>query len=67
MFNRFDCKLAIGTYSLTNITAPQDAHKRLVLQVYLGSNSLEFSAIQLAMVSINPKFIGELLNSSANK
>ena len=29
----------------TSITAPQDAHKRLVLQVYLGSNTLEFSAI----------------------
>ena len=27
------------------ITAPQDVHKRLVLQVYLGSNTLEFSAI----------------------
>ena len=28
-------------------TAPQDAHKRLVLQVYLGSNTLEFSAIHM--------------------
>ena len=27
------------------VTAPQDAHRRLVLQVYLGSNTLEFSAI----------------------
>ena len=27
------------------VTAPQDAHGRLVLQVYLGSNTLEFSAI----------------------
>ena len=27
------------------LTAPQDAHKRLVLQVYFGSNTLEFSAI----------------------
>ena len=26
-------------------TAPQDAHKRLVLHVYLGSNTLEFSAL----------------------
>ena len=25
---------------LTSITAPQDAHTRLVLQVYLGSNTL---------------------------
>ena len=27
------------------VTAPQDAHRRLVLQVYLGSNTLEFSSI----------------------
>ena len=26
---------------LSKVTAPQDAHKRLVLQVYLGSNALE--------------------------
>ena len=32
---------------LTNkVTAPQDAHGRLVLQVYLGSNTLKFSAIR---------------------
>ena len=29
---------------VTSITAPQDAHTRLVLQVYLGANTLEFSA-----------------------
>ena len=34
------CKLYI--FEL-NITAPQDAHTRLVLQVYLGSNTLEFT------------------------
>ena len=28
-------------------TTPQDAHKRLVLQVYLGLNTLEFSAIHI--------------------
>ena len=28
------------------LTAPEDAHKRLVLQVYLGSNTSEFSAIR---------------------
>ena len=27
----------------SKVTAPQDAHRRLVLQVYLGSNTLEFS------------------------
>ena len=27
-------------------TTPQDAHKRLVLQVYLGSNTLQFSIIR---------------------
>ena len=30
----------------SKVTAPQDAHGRLVLQVYLGSNTLEFSAIR---------------------
>ena len=29
----------------SSITTPQDAHKRLVLQVYLDLNTLEFSAI----------------------
>ena len=29
----------------SKVTAPQDAHWRLMLQVYLGSNSSEFSAI----------------------
>ena len=32
-------------YISSKVTAPQDAHGRLVLQVYLGSNTLEFSAI----------------------
>ena len=30
----------------SKVTAPQDAHGRLVLQVYLGSYTLEFSAIR---------------------
>ena len=29
----------------SKVTTPQDAHRRLVLQVYLGSNTLELSAI----------------------
>ena len=29
----------------SKVTTPQDADKRLVLQVYLGSNTSEFSAI----------------------
>ena len=33
-------------YITSKVTAPQDAHKRLVLQVYLGSNTLEFSVIK---------------------
>ena len=33
-------------YITSKVTAPQDAHGRLVLQVYLGSNTLEFSAIR---------------------
>ena len=31
---------------MSKVTAPQDAHGRLVLQVYLGSNTLEFSGIR---------------------
>ena len=34
----------IYIYYTSKVTAPQDAHGRLVLQVYLGSNTLEFSA-----------------------
>ena len=30
----------------SKVTAPQDAHRRLVLQVYLGSNTLELSSIR---------------------
>ena len=33
------------THASSKVTAPQDAYGRLVLQVYLGSNTLEFSAI----------------------
>ena len=29
----------------SKVTAVQDAHKRLVLQVYLGSNTIEFSGM----------------------
>ena len=32
--------------STSKVTTPQDAHGRLVLQVYLGSNTLKFSAIR---------------------
>ena len=32
--------------SSSKVTAPQDAHKRLVLQVYLGWKNLELSAIR---------------------
>ena len=34
------------------ITALQDAHKRLVLQVYLRLNTLEFSAIYIGFVVV---------------
>ena len=30
----------------SEVTAPQGAHGRLVLQVYFGSDTLEFSAIR---------------------
>ena len=33
------------TGPIHKVTTPQDARKRLVLQVYLGSNTLEFIAI----------------------
>ena len=40
----FSCRLYFEV--VLSITAPQDVHERLVLQVYLGSNTLEFSAIR---------------------
>ena len=30
-----------------SVTAPQDAHEWFVLQVYLGSKTLEFSAVKV--------------------
>ena len=42
LFHILGCKL----YYMS-ITAPQECHKRLVLQVCVGLNTLEFSAIQL--------------------
>ena len=35
----------------SKVTAPQGAHVRLVLQVYLGSNTLEFSAIHSLIIA----------------
>ena len=32
-------------FFLSKVTTPKDAHERLVLQVYLALNALEFSAI----------------------
>ena len=37
--------IILVTLVTSKVTAPQDAHRRLVLQVYLDSNTLEFSAI----------------------
>ena len=34
--------LYIKSFIYTSITTPQDAHTRLVLQVYLGLNTIEF-------------------------
>ena len=52
MFNGFSGLCIILLYYIvilycvtSKVTAPQDAHGRLVLQVYLGSNTIEFSAI----------------------
>ena len=42
------CIILFILYIYTSkVTAPQDAHKRLVLQVYLGSNTLEFSVTRV--------------------
>ena len=38
-------KLIKAALTPSKVTAPQDTHRRLVLQVYLGSKTLEFSAI----------------------
>ena len=38
------CILECNIYT-SKVTALQDAHGRLVLQVYLSSNTLEFSAV----------------------
>ena len=38
------CSTSLLCYIRAKLTAPQDAHGRLVLQVYLGPNTLQFSA-----------------------
>ena len=35
------------------LTTPQDANKKLVLQVYLGSNPLEFSTTKAFLVGFS--------------
>ena len=40
-------------YLPSKVTALQDAHGRLVLQVYLGSNTLEFSAIYIGEIFVS--------------
>ena len=42
---RLDSK-AFSLIYTNKVTAPQDAHKRSLLQIYLGSNTSEFSAIR---------------------
>ena len=34
----------------SKVTAPQDAHGRLVLQVYLGSNTLELKSLLVGLL-----------------
>ena len=43
---------------ISSIATPQDAHKCLVLQVYLGSNTLEFSAI---FTHVGRSFVSKLM------
>ena len=38
---------------MSKVTAPQDAHRRLVLQVYLGLNTSEFSAIHIGEIFVS--------------
>jgi len=38
-------KYSFDQCNVTSITASQDVHTRLMLQVYLGSNTSQFSAI----------------------
>ena len=40
------CILGCNYLYSSKVTTPQDAHRSLVLQVYRGSNTLEFSAIR---------------------
>ena len=39
------CSVCMFFFCTLSITTPQDAHKRIVLQVYHGLNTLEFSAV----------------------
>ena len=43
------------SYITSKVTTPQDARKRLVLQVYLGLNALEFSAISIGKIFVRKK------------
>ena len=44
---KFSCPKSLQTINYSSkVTTPQDAHGRLVLQVYFGSSTLEFSAIR---------------------
>ena len=45
----------------SSMTTPQDAHKRSVLQVYLGFNTLKFSVAKLNAVLV---FMVHLSSSS---
>ena len=48
------CILGVITVNITSkVTAPQDVQRRLVLQVYLGSNTLEVSAIHLGEIFVS--------------
>ena len=41
--------------STSKVTALQDGHRRIVLQVYLGSDTLEFSAMKSLLVGLGNK------------
>ena len=50
--------------STSKVTTPQDAHRRLVLQVYLGSNTLEFSAIRRLNLMISNSAVMRVLTGN---
>ena len=54
------------TLVTSKVTAPQDVHKKLVLQVYLGSNTLEFNRQRIPATLNDGTVTVESATSKAN-